>query len=223
MSKIRALDHLEKNNILCGHQFGFCSKRSSELAVKLFTDCMRMEADKGSLIRAIFTDLSKAFETVSHASVQNKLPSFGISGKELMWFTDYFFNRAQVVQCNGVFSEVVPLNCGVPQGSIIGPLLFMMQFNAAYKVLKHSKIMTYADDAVTYMSAISLDEIENRLCEDRSELKLFGSSKLIIYFRIGKTESMIFWALKRLNKPKSKVMEVKSNGEKISGTSNSST
>ena len=170
-------DHLERNNLLFGHQFGFRSKRSTELAVTLFTDYIRKEADKGSLTGAIFIDLSKAFDTVSHASVLNKLPSFGISGKEFLWFIDYLFNRTQVVKCNGVFSEAVPLSCGVPQGSILGPLLFLIQFNAAYKVLKHSKIITYADDTVIYMSSTSLDEMEKKLSEDLTSLKSWFEKK----------------------------------------------
>ena len=113
-----------------------------------FTDYIRKEADKGSLTGAIFIDPSKAFDTVSHASVLNKLPSFGISEKDLIWFTNHLFNCTQVVQCNGVFSEVFPLTYGSLQGSIIKPFLFLMQFNAAYKVLKHSKTIIYADDTV---------------------------------------------------------------------------
>ena len=111
-------------------------------------------------------DLSKAFDTVSHSSVLNKLPSFGICRNELMWFTDYLFNRTQVVHCNGFSSEVVPISCGVPQGSIIGPLLFLLQFNNVHKVLKHSQIITYADDTVMYMSSSSLNKIEKKLSED---------------------------------------------------------
>ena len=58
------------------------------------------------------------------------------------------FNRTQVVHCNGFSSEVVPISCDVPQGSIIGPFLFLLQFNNVHKVLKHSQIITYADDTV---------------------------------------------------------------------------
>ena len=137
------MEHLEKNSLLFKHQFGFRSKRSTELAVALFTDFIRKETDEGSLTGAFFVDLSKAFDTICHSSVLNKLPSFGICGKELMWFTDYLFNRTQVVHCNGFSSEVVPISFGVPQGSIIGPLLFLLQFNNVHKVLKHSQIKPF--------------------------------------------------------------------------------
>ena len=82
------IDHLEKNCILFNFQFGFRFKCSTELAVTLLTDLIRKEADKGSLTWAIFIDLSKAFDTVSHPSLLDKLPSFRIHGTELNWFTD---------------------------------------------------------------------------------------------------------------------------------------
>ena len=104
----------------------------------------------------------------------------------------------------------------VPQGSIIGPLLFLLQFNTAYKVLKHSKIITYADDTVViYVSSTSLDEIEKKLSEDLTILKSwFDNNELTINLKKGKTESMIFGTSKRLNKLKSRVMEIELNGEK---------
>ena len=105
------IDHLEKNCMLFNFQFGFRSKRSTELAVTLLTDHIRKEADKGSLTGAIFIDLSKAFDTVSHSSLLNKLPSFGIHGIELHWFTDYLFNRSQFVQSNECASDITPVFC----------------------------------------------------------------------------------------------------------------
>ena len=112
------------------------------------------------------------------------------------------------------------MSCGVPQGSIIGPLLFLIEFNAAYKVLKHSNIITYADDTVIYMSSTSLDEMEKKLSEDLTNLKSwFDNNELIINLKKGKTESMIFGTSKRVNKLKSKVMEIELNGEKINGAS----
>ena len=214
------MEHLERNSLLFKHQFGFRSKRSTELAVALFTDFIRKEADKGSLTGAIFIDLSNAFDTISHSSVLNKLPSFGICGKELMWFTDYLFNRTQVVHCNGLSSGVVPISCGVPQGLIIGPLLFLLQFNNVHKVLKHSQIITYADDTVMYMSSSSLNEIEKKLSEDLNSLKSwFDGNELVINLNKGKTETMIFGTSKRLNKLESREMEINLNGVKVSATS----
>ena len=67
-----------------------------------------------------------------------------------MCFTDYLFNLTEVVQCNGIFSEVVLLSCGVSQGSIVGPFLFLIQFNVTYNVLLYSETKTYTDNTVIY-------------------------------------------------------------------------
>ena len=162
-------------------------KRSTELAVTLFTDFIRKEADKGSLTGAIFIDLSKAFDTVSHSSVPNKVPSFGVSGNALLWFTDDLFNRSQVDRCNGFSPKVVPISCGVPQGSIIRPLLFILQLDTAHKILKHYKMMTSAGDTVIYMSSNSLNEIEKKLSEDLSSLKSwFDNNELVMNLKKGR-------------------------------------
>ena len=68
---------------------------------------------------AVFIDLSKAFDTVSHSCLLNKLPSYGINNKELHWFTDYLFSRTQSVQFKGALSDANPIFSGVPQGSIM--------------------------------------------------------------------------------------------------------
>ena len=87
------LNHLEKSNLLFGHHFGFRSKRSTEPGHHIFYWLHKKEADKGLLTGAIFVNLSKVFYIVSHARVPYKPLSFGITGKELMCFTNYLFNR----------------------------------------------------------------------------------------------------------------------------------
>ena len=112
----------------------------------------------------------------------------------------------------------MPISCGVPQGSIVGLLLFILQFNIAHEVLKHSKIMAYANDTAMYMSASSLNEIEKKLSEDLNSLKSwFHNNELVMNLKKGKTETMIFGTSKRLNKLESKEMEISLNGMKISG------
>ena len=99
------MKHLEFNGFLSEHQFGFCPNRSTELGVTLFTDLIRKEADGGKATGAIFIDLSKAFDTISHSVLLEKLSRYGIQDNELNWFTDYLFLRSQIVQFKGVLSE----------------------------------------------------------------------------------------------------------------------
>ena len=93
---------------------------------------MRKEVDSGNILGA-----------VSHSCL-NKLPSYGINNKELHWFTDCLFCRTQSVQFKGVLSEANPIFSGVPQGSILGPLLFSIHFNDVHTPLQRTSIITYA-------------------------------------------------------------------------------
>ena len=140
---------------------------STELAVTFLTNYIRKQADSGNLTGAIYIDLSKAFDTISHSVLLNKLPTYGITDGELVWFTDYLFLREQSVEINGTFSDAFPVYTGVPQGSILGPLLFLLHINDIDGCLKHSSIITYADDTVLFTSSKSVDDIEKKRAEQR--------------------------------------------------------
>ena len=103
------LAHFEENGLLFTHQFGFRSKRSTEQAVNMFLDHIRREADKGKLTGALFVDLSKAFDNVSHSVLLSKLHSYGVMGTEFQSLTNYLFDRKHVVHYRGAFSNAIPL------------------------------------------------------------------------------------------------------------------
>ena len=132
------MQHLENHKLLSDFQFGFRPKRSTELAATLFVDNIRANMDKGELTGVVYIDLSKAFDTISHSSIISKLPAYGITGIEQKWFIDYLFARSQTVYYDNVASNKQPVYCGVPQGSILGPSLFLMHFNGICSILKLS-------------------------------------------------------------------------------------
>ena len=107
---------------------------------------------------------------MSHSDLLVKLPLYGVQGKELDWFTDYLYLRKQIVQFKGTLSESRPVFAGVPQGSILRPLLFLIHFNDAYKALKTCKIMTYADDTVVFTSSRNIETIQTLLNQDTTSL-----------------------------------------------------
>ena len=113
------LQFLETNKLLS----------NSQLAAALLCDNIRKEMNNGNMIGAVYLDLSKAFDTIGHGLLLNKLNTYGVSGKELNWFTDYLFNRTQIVEIENVRSDTEPVYCGVLQGSILSPLLFIVFFN----------------------------------------------------------------------------------------------
>ena len=99
---------------------------------------------------AVFVDLRKAFDTVDHARLLSKLTIYGIRNEELLWFEDYLFNRTQFVAFDGIESLVQPISRGVPQGSILGPLLLVPLINDIDIHMKCCEIILYADDTVIY-------------------------------------------------------------------------
>ena len=109
---------------------------------------------------------------------------------ELQWFTDYLFLRKQIVQFNGVLSEPNPINTGVPQGSILGPLLFLICFNDVHSPLRHCKIVTYVDDTVIFTSSSDIVVIKSNLSQDLHNLSnWFRDNELIFNLKKGKSES----------------------------------
>ena len=120
--------------ILKSNQFGFRPRRSTELAYNLLVNYIRKNIDNGLLTGVIYLDLSKAFDTVSHSYLLSKLPSYGISGNEFTWFENNLLNQEQHVFYDGHLSKAFPVFRGVPQGSILGPILFLLQLETLITV-----------------------------------------------------------------------------------------
>ena len=180
--------HLECHNLLFDYQFGFRLNCSTELVVTYFTDFIRKEANSGKTTGAVFIDLTKAFDTISHSIMLNKLSRYGASDMELQWLTDYLFLCKQIVHFNGVLSEPNPINTGVHQGSILGPLLFLIFFNDVHSSLCHCKILTYADDTVIFTSSNDIDAIQDSLSQDLENLSnWFCDNELIFSLKKGKS------------------------------------
>ena len=112
--------------------------------------------DEGKEVRAIFCDISKAFDRVWHKGLLFKLNSVGISGSLLQWFTDYLDNRKQRVVIPGVCSDWSLVKAGVPQGSILGPLLFLLYINDIVENI-NSSVRLFADDTSLYITVKSLN------------------------------------------------------------------
>ena len=209
------LQFLETNELLSDSQIGFRKYRSTKLATALLCDNIRKEMNNGNMIGAVYLDLSKSFDTIRHGLLLNKLNTYGVSGKELNWFTDYLFNRTRIVEIENVRSDTEPVYCGLPQGSILGPLLFIVFFNDLVENL-NCHVIKYADDTVIYYANKDIDVIEKVL---NLEMEIVGTycreNELVLNLKKGKTEAMLFGTAKRV-KQHGKELKISYNGTSIS-------
>ena len=123
------LDFISDHNVLYDHQYGFRKGRSTQHAIITLVDKITKSQDMGDIVIAILIDLKKAFDTVDHKILLRKLNAYGIRGNMLKWFESYLSNRTQYVVFDGEKSDTNSIKCGVPQGSILGPLLFILSVN----------------------------------------------------------------------------------------------
>ena len=123
-------EYLEQHKLLSDSQFGYRKKRSTEQATILLRDEIRKHVNEGKLVGAVFIDLSRAFDTINHANLTEKLRVNGINGSELEWFQLYLFNRKQIIVLDGAKSKEEPVTSGVPHRAgdtvlkVEGPIFF---------------------------------------------------------------------------------------------------
>ena len=143
---IQVYDYFTQNDLLYKSQYGFRKLHSTELAALEFTDKIVSNLEQGKLPLAIFLDLSKAFDTIDHNILIDKLSYYGITGRALDWFKSYLHQRKQYVQYCDSISSMSNIKTGVPQGSILGPLLFIIYMNDIAAVTNKFHFTLYADD-----------------------------------------------------------------------------
>ena len=162
----RLIAFLDKYKVIYEYQFGFRKKYSTHLALISLIDKLSSAMDQGDKVIGIFLDFSKAFDTVDHNILLLKLEHYGIRGTALDWFRDYMSGRKQFVTYNGVKSSRFNVSCGVPQGSILGPLLFLSYVNDIQNVTHHSFPLLFADDSNLFVTVKDLEIVENKANED---------------------------------------------------------
>ena len=187
----RVLNFLETNNSIYRGQYGFRPKHSCENALIDAQTNIIHALNRKQIALLLLIDFSKAFDMVDHDILLDKLYHLGIRGVANEWFKSYLANRSQYVCINSCTSVVRNLNYGVPQGSILGPLLFVIYINDIPGICKDVHFILYADDANIIITGHTMDEIEIKLKNFIRKLNIWVNSNSL-KLNIGKTKYMIF-------------------------------
>lgn len=159
-------EYFEKNNLFINEQYGFRSGRSCEKAIQSVISDWKKNVDDGNIVGVLFIDLKRAFETVDRDLLLIKMKKYGVDGDVWKWFQSYLNGRTQSVIYRSGKSEKIEVNEGVPQGSVLGPLLFLIYINDILKCCGCKyEIRLFADDMTIFVYGKSSEEIERKLNE----------------------------------------------------------
>lgn len=207
----RLSKHLTSIDFLSVCQYGFRAKSNTISATTDLVTSIKSNIDSKNIVLGVFIDLKKAFDTVSHTLLLKKLHSIGVTGTAYGIFESYLANRSQIVQINEYQSEPLPIVCGVPQGSILGPLLFLIYINNIQEVPLHGDLTLYADDTCLFYYGKTIDEVTIKAQADLDILYDWFQYNLLT-INASKTSYIIF---KAKNKPIPDFTPLTINGEML--------
>ena len=195
--------HMKDNGLFTSDQSGFLRLHSTLTCLLKMSDDWYNGLDLGKLVGLVFIDLKKAFDTVDHDILCKKLELYGVQQRELSWFKSYLSNRKQFCRVNGVDSDIGEIEVGVPQGSCLGPLLFLIYINDLPEAVQGSSVTMYADDTSLCHQSRDLTQLNEAINSDLSKLETWlQGNKLSL--NVAKTHSMLISTKQRHNSLKSR-------------------
>jgi hypothetical protein len=187
----RLSSYLYKENIITDQQFGFRKNHSTYMAIMDFYDVISNAVDKNEFAIAIFVDLAKAFDTIDYNIMLQKLSYYGIRGIALDLFESYLSNRKQFLYSSGLSSPMINVTHGVPQGSILGPLLFNIYINDIVNCSSILRLILFADDTTLINSDKNFDTLIKVTNDELAKLSIwFKVNKLSV--NVSKTNFILF-------------------------------
>ena len=175
----RSNKFINKHNLLTDSQYGLRPYRSTSLAVIELIEKITNSLDQKNYAAGVFIDLKKAFDTINHDRLINKLERYGIRGVVLNWLRSYLQNRQQFVKMGEHMSSCLDIACRVPQGSVLGPILFILHINDICKTSKILQFVLFADDTNIFCMGEDLQQLLELITTEIIKLKKwFDNNKL---------------------------------------------
>ena len=182
---------LNRHNILSEHQYGFRESRSTSLALMELVEDLTTSLDSRKHTIGVFMDLKKAFDTIDHKILLSKLYHYGLRGKANNWIESYLQCRKQYVSLDNCESDCMDVVCGVPQGSILGPKLFIPYINDMCRVSDCLKSILFADDTNLFCSGYDINKLSEIVTEELKKLKEWFAVNMLS-LNVSKTNYMVF-------------------------------
>lgn len=204
--KERLLLFITANNILHNLQFGFQKGKSTSDAMYTVINEITKNLDTDKKCIAVFLDLAKAFDTVDHNKLLNILEQHGVRGTVLDVFSNYLTNRLQQVKINNTLSDQMSIKIGVPQGTVLGPVLFLLYINSMLSLLPNIKIISYADDSVILCNGSTWTETKNQAETGMSLIKNWLNAYQLS-LNVEKTNYIAF-SITNVNRPQFNTIQI---------------
>ena len=206
------MDYLVRENLLTPKQSGFIPGKCTGDAIYGLMMEIYNARNKGHRSAVVFLNLRKAFDTVDHLLLLQKLAAYGLADNFLKWLKDYLTGRQQQTRANNILSDRAPVDRGVPQGSVVGPLLFVAYINDVSDVIVHSKYYLYADDLALVVSAKNPERIRLLLQEDLDKVGQWCARNKLT---VNTTKTQVLWSYSARSVPDLTEADLFLNGNRL--------
>ncbi|KAK3094300.1 hypothetical protein FSP39_000043 [Pinctada imbricata] len=207
-------DYLKENDLLMKEQSGFRKSHSCQTALTKLTEKWITDIDNGNMTGVSLLDFRKAFDLVNHKILIDKMKYYNFTNETLNWLESYLSNRTQTVHIGNVSSNLSAITCGVPQGSVLGPVLFLLYINDLPLHVKNSRLDLFADDATLHKANNNLLEIERDMNEDMDHISAWCKENRMV-INESKTKCILVGARQKISRLPTTTLSLKVNDKLI--------